>query len=95
MGIIWILGSCAVGFVAGRSPQDGTKGREVMKSVVRTGYKAGRAVQTAFAEVREELSDLIAEAKAELDKPGAHGDSMDEPWPQRERHQLDSKPASS
>lgn len=40
--------------------------RSVLKSAIRGGLTAGRAVQTAFGGLREEISDLAAEAKAEI-----------------------------
>lgn len=55
----------AVGVVVGRvTKNEGT--RKMMKSAIRGGFAAGKAVQTAFGGIKEQISDLAAEAKAEM-----------------------------
>jgi hypothetical protein len=58
----------AVGVVVGRvSKKDSA--RKVVKSAIRGGLAAGKAVQTAFGGIREQFTDLAAEAKAEMVQP--------------------------
>ena len=53
-----------LGATVGKRPAAAV-GRAVVKTFVKTGVVAGRTVQSATSGIREEVSDIVAEAKAE------------------------------
>jgi hypothetical protein len=69
-----ILGSLVAGAIAG----EGTRRvhwRPFLKSAIKQGIRLTRNVQTLAAQTKEEANLLVAEAKAELDRPRAQRQS--------------------
>ncbi len=61
------LGVCAVKALQGVSPAFRGVGRPLLKATVKSGLILARNSREKFAEMRETLSDVAAEAAAELE----------------------------
>jgi hypothetical protein len=72
------LVSLAVGVILGRISYDGVGApafRSVVKNVIKGGMKVGLVVQRTVAVMSEELSDIAAEAQADLVAQSQSGES--------------------
>jgi hypothetical protein len=72
---VFALGVVAASALRAYGPALGRLLRPVVKETIKGGLVAGRELQTLADEVREELEDVAAEARAEVepraDRPGA------------------------
>jgi hypothetical protein len=78
-GTIFLLGAASVAVVKAAAPVLGTIIRPLVRETVKSGLLLQRQVQAAVQEAWQEVEDITAEAKADLDQPqnGAqppHGD---------------------
>ena len=57
------------GVVVGRTAPGGGIARSILKTAIKGSLQAGKVVQTIAHQAREGLSDMAAEAKAEMATP--------------------------
>jgi hypothetical protein len=66
--VVFTLGTLAVPALNAVAPVIGNALRPLLKEAIKGGFVVGRALQTVAQEAWQDVEDLTAEAKAELDQ---------------------------
>ena len=68
-GTIFFLGAASVAVLKAAAPAIGNMARPLLREAVKSGLLLQRQVQTVVQEAWQEVEDITAEAKAEMDQP--------------------------
>ena len=71
-GTMFVVGAASAAVLKAVAPALGNVARPLLREVVKGGILVGRQVQTVVHEAWQEVEDITAEAKAEMDQP-EHG----------------------
>jgi hypothetical protein len=71
--MVFFWGAASGFALAFAAPLFGKQARPLVKGAIKSGIAAGRYVQKVSSSVKEDVQDLAAEAKADLDVENDHG----------------------
>jgi hypothetical protein len=66
---MFFVGAAAAAVLKAAAPAIGSVARPLLREAVKGGLLIGRQVQTVVQEAWQEVEDITAEAKAEVDQP--------------------------
>ena len=78
-GTIFVMGAASAAVLKAVAPAIGNAARPLLREAIKGGILLGRQVQTVVQEAWQEVEDITAEAKADIDQPQngappAHGE---------------------
>jgi hypothetical protein len=71
-GTIFVMGAASAAVLKAVAPAIGNAARPLLREAIKGGILLGRQVQTVVQEAWQEVEDITAEAKANIDQP-QHG----------------------
>src|ERR671930_803320 len=80
-GTIFVMGAASAAVLKAVAPAIGNVARPLLREAIKGGILLGRQVQTVVQEAWQEVEDITAEAKAEMDQsqdgaPPAHAEQQ-------------------
>ena len=79
-GTMFVVGAASAAVLKAVAPALGNVARPLLREAIKGGILLGRQVQTVVQEAWQDVEDITAEAKADIDQPQngappAHGES--------------------
>ena len=68
-GTMFVMGAASAAVLKAVAPALGNVARPLLREAIKGGILLGRQVQTVVQEAWQEVEDITAEAKAEMDQP--------------------------
>jgi Protein of unknown function (DUF5132) len=68
-GTMFVVGAASAAVLKAVAPAIGNVARPLLREAVKGGILLGRQVQTVVQEAWQEVEDITAEAKADIDQP--------------------------
>jgi hypothetical protein len=68
-GTMFVMGAASVAVLKAVAPALGNVARPLLREAIKGGILLGRQVQTVVQEAWQEVEDITAEAKADMDQP--------------------------